>query len=131
MTPDSVAFPISASTVSVRIFNSFRSGTNQSAPFFSAGHGSRSDETSPFICPGKLFLLEHPSGRTLVFDLGIRKDLSTASKYLRDAVQAGIAKIDFGPDVTETLIDGGVSLESVEAVIWRCACSFTVPFCCS
>jgi hypothetical protein len=122
-TPESIAFPPTASTNSVKIFNSFNSITVAPITFLSAAPGSRSDESALYTCPGKSFLLEHPSGRTVVFDLGIRKDLSTAPKNLRNAVDTGTMKIDFGPDVAETLTAGGIALESIEAVIWRCVVS--------
>jgi hypothetical protein len=114
-----IVLPPSNSTVSVKIFNAFRSLSIPSGLFLTPAPESTSDEASNLVCPGKSFLLEHRDGRKVVFDLGIRKDVSTMAKHYRENVESGKFVIDFGPDVAETLVAGGVSLESISAVIWR------------
>jgi hypothetical protein len=116
VTPDSIAFPSSSTTVSVKIFNAFISLSVPSAPFLSPAANSTSDESSPLVCPGKSYLIEHPDGRKIVFDLGIRKDVSSMSKSGQKLAKA---PIDFGPDVAETLTAQDVPLDSINAVIWR------------
>jgi hypothetical protein len=122
VTPDSIVLPPSPSTVSVKIFNAFRSLALTSVPYLSAAPGSTADESTRRLeCSGKSFLLEHPSGRKIVYDLGIRKDESTAVKAYREAVGGGHLSVEFGPDVSETLTQGGVDLATIEAVIVRSA----------
>ncbi|KAK9321090.1 beta-lactamase-like protein [Lipomyces orientalis] len=68
--------------------------------------------------PSFSFLIEHPSGRRLVFDLGLRKDY----KNLPPIVQKFLA--DFGWEITvqknisEILEENGVPSSTIEAVIW-------------
>lgn len=58
----------------------------------------------------------HP-GKKVIYDLGVRKDVSTGSKKWQDMLASG-AKLDCGPDVAETLVQHGIDLESITAVIW-------------
>lgn len=112
--------PTSYNTISVKIFNSFNNVTLASESFFSPAPGSTFDEsTVPLSCSGKSFLLEHANGQKVVFDLGIRKDVSTMAKYFRDRIENGDIKIDFGPDVAETL-SADMDLQDINAVVWRC-----------
>jgi hypothetical protein len=75
-------------------------------------------ETFP-SSPSHSFLLEHPSGRRVVFDLGIRKDYQNYAPKIAAYIPTTNYKIDVEKNVAEILEDGGVSLRSVEAVIWR------------
>ena len=58
------------------------------------------------------------AGEKLVFDLGVRKDVSTASKNWQDRLAAGVP-FEYGPDVAETLTQNGYDLKDINAVIWR------------
>lgn len=51
-------------------------------------------------------------------DLGVRKDVSTASKNWQDRLAAGMPGA-YGPDVADTLIRDGYDLKDINAVIWR------------
>ncbi|EEP82995.1 predicted protein [Uncinocarpus reesii 1704] len=68
--------------------------------------------------PSFSFLVEHPSGRTVVFDLGLRKDFDS----LPPAVQAFLKdcgwKLEVTKNVSDILEDGGIPLSGIEAVIW-------------
>lgn len=70
--------------------------------------------TSPSLC----FLLEHPSGRRLVWDLGIRQDLDY-SPSIAEYLPTTKYTIHAENSVAEILEHNGVSRESIEAVIWR------------
>jgi hypothetical protein len=118
-TPQSVDFPSSNATVSVKIFNAFRDLDVISAVVLSPAPGSTSDESRRFKAPGKSFLVEHPDGRRVVFDLGIRKDVENIVQSYRDEMREGATVVDFGPDIAETLVGGGIPLDSINAVIWR------------
>ena len=69
--------------------------------------------------PSFSFLLEHPSGRRLEFDLGIRKDYLNHSPKVSKYIPTTGYTINVRQNVAEILQDGGVSPDSVEAVIWR------------
>ena len=70
------------------------------------------------------FLIEHPAGRKLLYDLGLRKDWTSLSPCvgLQEAVRNGvIADIKVKKNIAETLVEAGVRLEEIEGIIWRLA----------
>ncbi|KAJ9608747.1 hypothetical protein H2200_006518 [Cladophialophora chaetospira] len=68
--------------------------------------------------PSLSFLLEHPSGRRLVWDLGIRKDYQNYSPKIANYLPGTGYTIDVTKNVADILVEGGIELASVEAVIW-------------
>ena len=67
------------------------------------------------------FLIEHPSGRKLLYDLGCRKDWRNLPPDLglEALVDNGIiGGIDIKENVADLLTKGGLKLENVEGVIW-------------
>jgi hypothetical protein len=119
--PALLTFPSSDATVSVKLIRSFVQMTMPSAHFLEPAPGNACDESAPLKGSGKAFLIERADGTRVVFDLGIRKDVSTMAPAFRERVQSGKYPLEFGPDVAETLTAHGVDPTSVSAVIWRCA----------
>lgn len=71
-------------------------------------------------CPSFSFLLEHPSGRRLVWDLGIRKDFGNGyASSIRDYLPTTNYTIDTTFDVVDVLQRHGIEAVDIEAVIWR------------
>lgn len=68
--------------------------------------------------PSNCFLLEHPSGRKLVWDLGIRSDYQNYSPKIAEYIPTTKYNIRRHGDVADTLSKGGTKLEQIEAVIW-------------
>lgn len=69
--------------------------------------------------PSYSFLIEHPSGRKLLFDLGIRKDWENLSPTILGLMEKlGPAKAEVKKDVREQLEEHGVSGSSIEGIIW-------------
>ncbi|KAM5344096.1 hypothetical protein ACJ41O_012633 [Fusarium nematophilum] len=68
--------------------------------------------------PSLSFLLEHRSGRKLVFDLGIRKDYENYSPTIAKYIPTTNYDIKVMGSVADILRDNGVSLDRVEGVIW-------------
>ncbi|KAH8897967.1 metallo-beta-lactamase superfamily protein [Thozetella sp. PMI_491] len=68
--------------------------------------------------PSHSFLLEHPSGRKLVFDLGIRKDYLNYSPKIAEYIPTTGYDIQAPRDVAQILEEGGISTSEIEAVIW-------------
>lgn len=64
------------------------------------------------------FLVQHPSGRRLVFDLGIRKDWQAYPPQLQRRFRDGGYSFDIRANVADLLTEHNIPLESVEAVIW-------------
>ncbi|KAH8899854.1 hypothetical protein GQ53DRAFT_740871 [Thozetella sp. PMI_491] len=71
-------------------------------------------------CPCFSFLIRHPTlNRTLVFDLGIRKDWETSSTpFLVARIEKGGYRINVEKGVREILDDHGVDTAAIEAVVW-------------
>ena len=70
------------------------------------------------------FLIEHPTGRKLLYDLGLRKDWTSLSPCvgLQEAVKTGaIADIKVEKNIAEILVEAGLKLEGIEGIIWRLA----------
>lgn len=70
---------------------------------------------SPSLC----FLLEHPFGRRLVWDLGIRKDHDHYAPSIKNYLPTTKYSIKVAKNVAEILQEHGVGPNSIEAVIWR------------
>jgi hypothetical protein len=67
------------------------------------------------------FLIEHPSGRKLLYDLGCRKDwknLPPALGLEKMVDERFLGALDINKNVSEILTEGGVRLEDVEGLIW-------------
>lgn len=127
-----IDIPSSPYTVSVKTVVSFsRLVVPYSDWFFSRAPGTREDgPLKPLIALGYSFLVEHsPTGRKIVFDLGLRKNREGHTPAMRKAVGVDYeATVD--TDVAEQLREGGVDLESIEAVIWRFVSVLVFPIYC-
>ncbi|TGO48408.1 hypothetical protein BCON_0241g00130 [Botryotinia convoluta] len=107
--------PPSSTTVSVRIIDTTThiSGIPLSefvSPAIS-GH-------TYFSIPTYSFLVEHPSSRSLLFDLGVRKDWENLAPRITERIKDGGWKVTVQKGVREQLEEHGVSAASIEAVIW-------------
>lgn len=77
--------------------------------------GLETFKTSPSLS----FLLEHKSGRKLVFDLGIRKDYENYAPSIVKYLPTTKYNIEVAGNVADILQEHNVPLEDIEAVIWR------------
>lgn len=68
--------------------------------------------------PSFSFLIEHPSSRNLLFDLGVRKDWENAPAPTVKRMKAMGISADVQVGVREQLEEHGVDAKSIEAVIW-------------
>lgn len=112
--PD-LKIPASNTTVKVRIINT----TSQidgipTASFFSPnikGHTHLS-------IPAFSFLIEHPSKKLILFDLGVRKDHENYSPRILSRLKEGGWKIAVKQGVREQLEAHGVDGKDIDAIIW-------------
>lgn len=69
-------------------------------------------------CPAFSFLIEHKSGKKILFDLGVRKDwgnlVPSTAKHIKEL--GWTVKVD--KNIAEILTEHGVEPESIESVIW-------------
>lgn len=111
-----ITLPGSSSTVSVKVLNIVSPKSNVPAAVFLSPINPGFERLT---APAYAFLIEHSSGRKILFDLGPRKDFTK----LAPAVQGLLAHAEFDMsvdlDVTEQLKAGGVSLDEIDTVIWR------------
>jgi glyoxylase-like metal-dependent hydrolase (beta-lactamase superfamily II) len=69
--------------------------------------------------PAFAFLIQHPTlDRSLVFDLGVRKDWWNCSPFLRDRFRDSAYTINVEKSVREILNNGGIDTAKLEAVVW-------------
>ncbi|EHL02466.1 putative N-acyl homoserine lactonase AttM [Glarea lozoyensis 74030] len=69
-------------------------------------------------CPAFSFLIEHPSSRNLLFDLGVRKDIENFSPRIINRIKEGGWKVTVEKSVRDQLSDNNVKPSSIEAIIW-------------
>ena len=110
-----VDIPQGSTAVKVHLINPVNFGPAQIHRFMAPPvPGLETFKTSP----SHSFYIEHPSGRKLVFDLGIRKDYQNYSKSIADYLPTTKYDIQVTKNVVDILQDNGVSSESIEAVVW-------------
>ena len=107
--------PPSDATVSVRIINTTLHITNMPVDLFVTPHIQGHDTLS---CPAYSFLIEHPSSRKLLFDLGVRKDPENLAPVIISRIRQENWGCATEKDVREILEEGGVALDDIEGIIW-------------
>lgn len=72
------------------------------------------------LCPAYSFLIEHPSGRKILFDLGTRKDWENFPPLVRGLLKQHDLHIEVEKNVVEILQENGVPVAdgAIEAMIW-------------
>ncbi|KAL5348878.1 hypothetical protein ACLOAV_006303 [Pseudogymnoascus australis] len=69
--------------------------------------------------PCWVFLIEHSSGKKVLFDLGIRKDWRNLSSQVVAQLDGLDFDIEIEKDVFEILADEGIAGEEIDSIIWR------------
>ena len=118
ISPPPLTIPTSKTTVRVRIIDTTvrLRGPAARALWSPSIRGFESFDAGTWA-----FLIEHPSGRQLLFDLGLRKDwwnIAPASG-LRGLVESGeVKEIKVQKNVARILEENGVRLKDIEGLIW-------------
>ena len=69
-------------------------------------------------CPSFTFLIKHPSGKKVLFDLGLRKDPENFPPVIRDGSKG--VSMEVKKDVATILKeDGKMALDEIDSIIWR------------
>ncbi|KAF7365312.1 Metallo-beta-lactamase superfamily protein [Mycena venus] len=112
-----LGIPVSNGTVSLKVFNVAPDMRTFSLPSGAVMHPVLPGHEA-FRAPIFASLIEHAaSGRRVMFDLGVRRDLENAAPRIVQLIKdAGTVLLD--RDISELLIDDGVDLGSINAVIW-------------
>ncbi|KAJ7790702.1 hypothetical protein B0H14DRAFT_2938448 [Mycena olivaceomarginata] len=113
-----MANPTSDATVSLTAFNVVTDMRDVSAPAEGLFQPIPAGRES-FNVPVFAFLVEHvTTGRRIMFDLGPRKDQENSAPPFPEMIKAGLFTMPVDRDITEQLVDNGVDLKSISAVIW-------------
>lgn len=68
--------------------------------------------------PSFSFLIEHPSSRSLLYDLGVRKDWGNLPPITVRRIEMMGCEVKVQKDVREQLEEHGVDTSSIEGIIW-------------
>ncbi|KAF2259660.1 hypothetical protein CC78DRAFT_54667 [Lojkania enalia] len=68
--------------------------------------------------PSFSFLIEHPSSRSLLFDLGIRKDWENLPPITTRRIELMQCKLEVKKGVREQLEEHGVDANKIEGIVW-------------
>ncbi|KAN0094097.1 Metallo-hydrolase/oxidoreductase [Hyaloscypha variabilis] len=115
--PPPLSLPPSTSYITLQALNTTAQLYVKSANFLSPlipGH-------EIYNCPTLAFLLTHKSSnRKILFDAGVRKDYWNYSPLITNhfATSVNVKGLRVEKGVDEVLLDAGVALQEVEAVVW-------------
>ncbi|KEF52376.1 uncharacterized protein A1O9_11617 [Exophiala aquamarina CBS 119918] len=114
--PDKLTVPPSENTVRVRMIDSTARFTLQAESFFEPSQRG----LQCYEVPDVAFLIDHePSGRAVMFDLGVRKDYWNLPKVMLHRLSTDIiSNVKIDSDVPDILLENGIMLEKISAVIW-------------
>lgn len=107
--------PYSQATVSVKAFDIGHLTAPSSLVFAPVLPGQE-------VATGEMhsFLIEHGASNTRVlFDLGIRKDVQNFAPAIAGLFSSGLFQSQNATDIAKQLQQGGISLSSIDTVIWR------------
>lgn len=69
--------------------------------------------------PAWSFLIEHPSGQKILYDLGVPKDLQSFSPAICEHLKRQGWKVDVKEEVIDILDRNGIAANEISAIIWR------------
>lgn len=111
-----VEVPPGQEAISVKLINAVNFGPAIIKRFMEpAVPGVEKKKPSPVLT----FLLEHSSGKKLVFDLGIRKDYQNYAPVVANYIPTTNYDIQVTKNVVDILEEGGIPGTDIDAVIWR------------
>lgn len=109
--PDKLIVPPSENTVRVRMIDSTARFTLRAESFFQPSQPG----LQYYEVPDVAFMIEHePSGRAVMFDLGVRKDYWNLPKVMLHRLSTEvISNVKVDRDVPDILRDNGIALEKI------------------
>lgn len=72
--------------------------------------------------PAYSFLIEHPSGRKLLFDLGVRTDPHNLAPVMANTIATQNWTVTAQKGVREILEENGVNSTAIEGIVWSREC---------
>lgn len=71
------------------------------------------------ILPSWSFLIEHPSGQKVLYDLGVPRDWHKFAPVVAERLKESGWKIEVEEEVIEILEKGGIAASEISSIIWR------------
>ncbi|KAL2825380.1 beta-lactamase-like protein [Aspergillus pseudoustus] len=112
---DRLSLPNGSTAVDVGIIDSTARLTVPAAHLLAPTTGL---DNLTLTAPSYSFLIQHPTGRKVLFDLGLRKDWWNLTPSTAHFLRTSGWKLEAAKNVSEILQGNGESLSAVEAVIW-------------
>ncbi|KAJ9612308.1 hypothetical protein H2200_003905 [Cladophialophora chaetospira] len=110
-----ISFPPSSSTVRVRMIDTTARMTVRAESFVEPVQPGHEFLNLSAVA----FLIEHePTGRKMMFDLGVRKDYWNYAAILQKRIGTVISSLRVDKNVSDILVENGVELDSISSVIW-------------
>jgi hypothetical protein len=72
--------------------------------------------------PAYSFLIEHPSGRKLLFDLGVRTDSHNLAPIMANTIATQNWTVTAQKGVRQILEENGVNATDIEGIVWSRKC---------
>ena len=69
--------------------------------------------------PAWSFLIEHPSGQKILYDLGVPKDLNSFAPIVQEHLKVQEWEIDVKEEVIDILDKNGIAANDISAIVWR------------
>lgn len=107
--------PTSSNTVTVRVIDTTAELTLDVGNILQPrvkGHNQ-------LLCPSYSFLIEHESGRKILFDLGVQKNWEQLPRSTVDYIKQFGWEVKVEKDVPEILEENGYRRVQIETVVWR------------
>ena len=70
------------------------------------------------VFPSYSFLIDHPSGKKVLFDLSVKKDWENIAPHIYDSLMRANGKVDIPKNVIDVLNENGVKGEDIDSIIW-------------
>lgn len=114
--PPDLKIPSSTTTVNIRIIDT--TSRISGIPLSGFVSPAIKGHTHITAAPAFSFLIEHPSNRKLLFDLGVRKDKENFAPKIVNRLRDGRWDVEVKQGVREQLEAHGVSGKDVEGIVW-------------
>ncbi|KAL2355243.1 beta-lactamase-like protein [Cryomyces antarcticus] len=112
--PPNLRIPESTCTVQVSIIDSTSRFEMNIAPFLQPDIKGKTKLT----CPAFSFLIEHSSGKKILFDLGVRKDFENLAPHIVEMAKKGGWIVNTEKNVSEIISENGTEPKDIDAIIW-------------
>lgn len=69
--------------------------------------------------PSWSFLIEHPSGKKILYDLGILQDWRSLAPVISESLRERGWEVDVKEEVIDIIEKNGIPAKDISSIIWR------------